>query len=204
MRQYIETLTNVDPDWQAGASSREPKQKQGGAGGPVFSTMRDPEAEQQQVRIGWMPTTRSAPTNLLHPFAAVGLVSTHSTACGVCWHSSCCCPPTDLDTTFAPGRQAGSGGSSSSIQEAAGQGDLATLQTLLSSGTAVDSRDESGCTALHFAADRGQQEAVQALLAAGADVNAIDDDQQTPLHYAAMCGHQEVGCARFWCCSGLL
>jgi ankyrin repeat protein len=88
-------------------------------------------------------------------------------------------------------RQAGSGGSIS-IQEAAGQGDLATLQSLLSSGTAVDSRDESGCTALHFAADRGQQEAVNALLAAGADVNAVDEDQQTPLHYAAMCGHEEV------------
>lgn len=50
MQQYIETLTNVDPDWQAAAAgSRGPKQKQGGAGGPVFSTLRDPDAEEQQV-----------------------------------------------------------------------------------------------------------------------------------------------------------
>lgn len=112
--------------------------------------------------------------------------------------SSCCCPQINLDAAFSPLlRQAGSGGSSSSIQEAAGQGDLATLQTLLSSGTAVDSRDDSGCTALHFAADRGQQEAVQALLAAGADVNAVDKDQQTPLHYAATCGHEEVSRSGF-------
>lgn len=70
MRQYIETLTNLDPDWQAGASSRGPKQKQGGAGGPVFSTMRDFDAEQQQVWVGidrWMPLNGSAPTNLRHP-----------------------------------------------------------------------------------------------------------------------------------------
>jgi hypothetical protein len=54
MQQYIETLTNVDPDWQsaeaaAATGSREPQQKQGGAGGPVFSTLRDPHAEQQEV-----------------------------------------------------------------------------------------------------------------------------------------------------------
>lgn len=52
MQQYIKTLTNVDPDWQsaaAAAGGRVPQQKQGGAGGPVFSTLRDPHAEQQEV-----------------------------------------------------------------------------------------------------------------------------------------------------------
>lgn len=48
MKQYIEMLTNVDPDWQTASSgSTGQQQKQGGAGGPVFSTMRDPAAEQQ-------------------------------------------------------------------------------------------------------------------------------------------------------------
>lgn len=84
------------------------------------------------------------------------------------------------------------GSGSVSIQEAAGQGDLATLKSLLASGTAADNRDGSGCAALHFAADRGQLEAAKLLVAAGADVNAVDDEQQTPLHYAAMCGHEEV------------
>lgn len=88
--------------------------------------------------------------------------------------------------------QDGAGGSSS-IQEAAGQGDLTALQALLASGAAVNETDESSCSALHFAADRGQLEAVQVLLAAGADINAADADGQTPLHYAAMCGYQQVG-----------
>jgi hypothetical protein len=48
MQQYIETLTNIDPDWQAAAAGNTgQQQKQGGAGGPVFSTLRDPAAEQQ-------------------------------------------------------------------------------------------------------------------------------------------------------------
>jgi ankyrin repeat protein len=67
---------------------------------------------------------------------------------------------------------ADAGSSSSSIHELAGQGDLTALQACLDSGTAVDSRDSDGCTALHFAADRGQPEAVMLLLAAGADINA--------------------------------
>lgn len=67
------------------------------------------------------------------------------------------------------------------------------MRALLDSGTAVNSADESGSTALHFAADRGQQEAVQLLLDAGADVNTQDHDGQTPLHYAAACGQQKVG-----------
>lgn len=71
MQQYIETLTNVDPDWQsaAAAGSKGPQQKQGGAGGPVFSTLRDPHAEQQQVRCTvyavfkhWMLRVVPAPT----------------------------------------------------------------------------------------------------------------------------------------------
>jgi hypothetical protein len=56
MRQYVETLTNVDPGWQeaaAAASNGGPRQKQGGAGGPVFSTLRGPDTDQQQqVRRG--------------------------------------------------------------------------------------------------------------------------------------------------------
>jgi hypothetical protein len=98
----------------------------------------------------------------------------------------------------------GSSDGSSNLQEAAGQGDLQTLQALLDSGIAVNSGDESGSTALHFAADRGQQEALQLLLAAGADVNAQDHDGQTPLHYAAACGQEKVGwtASRMWARKG--
>lgn len=62
--------------------------------------------------------------------------------------------------------------SSSSIHELAGQGNAAAVQACIDSGTAVDSRDDQGCTALHFAADRGQMQMLQLLLAAGANINA--------------------------------
>lgn len=87
------------------------------------------------------------------------------------------------------------GGGGVSIQEAAGQGDLETLKALLAANkSALNSRDESGCSALHFAADRGQAAVVQLLVEAGANLNAADADGQTALHYGAMCGHEEVRC----------
>lgn len=50
MQQYIETLDNVDPGWRSAPSSRGPsRHKKGGAGGPVFSTLRDPSDQEQQV-----------------------------------------------------------------------------------------------------------------------------------------------------------
>jgi hypothetical protein len=111
----------------------------------------------------------------------------------------CRLPGVLLNTTATFSCIASQANSSSSIQEAAGQGDMQQLKALLGNGAAVDSRDDSGCTALHFAADRGQADALELLLASGADVNAADADGQTPLHYAAMCGHQEV---RVSCQSG--
>jgi hypothetical protein len=78
------------------------------------------------------------------------------------------------------------------IHELAGKGDCAGLNRLLAAGTAVDERDDIGCTALHFAADRGSLEAMALLLDAGAEVGACDEDGSTPLHYAALCGHPQV------------
>lgn len=63
---------------------------------------------------------------------------------------------------------------------------------MLGSGASIDSRNEDGCTALHFAADRGQREVARLLIQHGADVNAVDSDGQTPLHYAALCQQQQV------------
>jgi ankyrin repeat protein len=83
------------------------------------------------------------------------------------------------------------------LHELAGQGQTAALRALLdgspaATAAALDSRDESGCTPLHFAADRGQLAALALLLDAGADTNARDADGQTPLHYAAMCEQRQV------------
>lgn len=47
---------------------------------------------------------------------------------------------------------------SDSLHIRASEGDLAGVQKLLKSGTAVDQRDDQGCTALHWAADRGAEQ----------------------------------------------
>lgn len=74
-------------------------------------------------------------------------------------------------------------------------GDTAAVESLLAGGVEVDSRDGSGCTALHFAADRGSSEVARLLLLRGADINAQDEDGQTPLHYAALCKQVQVSLA---------
>lgn len=55
---------------------------------------------------------------------------------------------------------------------------------------AVNMKDESGMTPLHFAADRGLPEAAEMLLKSGAYVDASDLDGQTPLMLAVMCDHK--------------
>jgi ankyrin repeat protein len=54
-------------------------------------------------------------------------------------------------------------------------GDIAAVQRMLTSGTAVDIRDAEGCTLLMLAAHSGNLPMVQALIEAGADVNAQDE-----------------------------
>ncbi len=79
------------------------------------------------------------------------------------------------------------------LANAAFQGDLAQLETLLSSGSAVNARDELNSTALHWATDpegilkfrQGDHAAcVRKLIAAGADVNALNGSDETPLYRA--------------------
>ena len=55
---------------------------------------------------------------------------------------------------------------------AAGEGDAATLRSLLAAGADVRERSRDGETALHVSAIRGGLEAVRALLDAGAEVDA--------------------------------
>lgn len=67
---------------------------------------------------------------------------------------------------------------------AAQAGDLASLQALLASGVAVNSRDDAGRTALIAAVKHGREEIAQALLAHGARINAKDREGRTPLTIA--------------------
>ena len=77
------------------------------------------------------------------------------------------------------------------------------LEKLLTSGTAVNSRDQEGRTALSHAAEAGSKECVRLLLDSGAAVNAAagivkgnylkrHESGRIPLHWAAISGQVEV------------
>ncbi|UCD63113.1 MAG: ankyrin repeat domain-containing protein [Candidatus Zixiibacteriota bacterium] len=79
------------------------------------------------------------------------------------------------------------------IHNAAEQGNLETVRTLLESDASLlNSRLENGQTPLHRAAYTGQTEVAGFLLAKGADVNARTNSGSTPLHGAAYYGHPEA------------
>lgn len=59
--------------------------------------------------------------------------------------------------------------------EAAGNGDLARVRSLLASGADANARDAEGATALMRAAHLGRLDVVRALVDGGADVNATDE-----------------------------
>jgi ankyrin repeat protein len=62
---------------------------------------------------------------------------------------------------------------------AAVRGDIALMERLLSSGAAVDERDQDGWTALHRAADAGHPAAARLLIRWGAEPNAEADDMES-------------------------
>lgn len=86
-------------------------------------------------------------------------------------------PPTTMDAFF----------------DAAGAGDIATIQTMLENGTDVNAKDDTfGHTALIIASRKGRSEVVELLLAKGADSNAADNYGQTALHWAQKKNFQAV------------
>jgi ankyrin repeat protein len=66
------------------------------------------------------------------------------------------------------------------------------VRSLLAAGAAVDGKDESDWTALHFAAAGGWTDVAALLLDRGADPNSRAFFDMTPLHWAAAKGHAEV------------
>lgn len=76
--------------------------------------------------------------------------------------------------------------------DAAKQGDIATVEALLESGTPVDERGPNQATPLIAAALAGNTEAAATLIEAGADVMARNHSGFTPLHAAAYGGHVET------------
>ena len=78
------------------------------------------------------------------------------------------------------------------LHQAAKDGNVQQIQTLLSNHARINRRDQYDRTPLHWATLGGHTEVVKALIVAGADVNARTPDQGTPLHQAAQKGYQEV------------
>ncbi len=75
---------------------------------------------------------------------------------------------------------------------AALEGETATVERLLESGTNVNKSDDEGRTALMFAVTNIHRDTAKRLLEHGADVNAAANDGSTALLLAASAGDAEI------------
>ncbi|HUV66084.1 MAG TPA: ankyrin repeat domain-containing protein, partial [Sedimentisphaerales bacterium] len=79
-----------------------------------------------------------------------------------------------------------------SLHEAAADGDIELVRSLISNGADVNAKDQRGRAALHRAANTGHVEVVRLLIEHGADVNVGDKLKRTPLEHAAVASRTEV------------
>jgi len=79
--------------------------------------------------------------------------------------------------------------SSSPVADAAMQGDLATVQSLIRQKADVNAPQADGATALQWAAERGDLRLADVLIAAGASVKTANREGATPLYLAALHGN---------------
>ncbi|XP_067020791.1 serine/threonine-protein phosphatase 6 regulatory ankyrin repeat subunit B-like isoform X2 [Acropora muricata] len=82
--------------------------------------------------------------------------------------------------------------SRSVLHKASVNGQYEKVKKYLSSGYAVDIKDQFSLTPLHVACWYGQESVVKLLLEYGADVNATDKFQFTPLHKAERRNHHSI------------
>ena len=79
------------------------------------------------------------------------------------------------------------------IHEAAGRGNLDTVQAVLTENPGLaSSKDDNGYTPLHWACHSGRTEVVAMLLANHAEVNARDNLGWTPLDWAEANHHKDM------------
>ncbi|MHC4873425.1 MAG: ankyrin repeat domain-containing protein [Planctomycetota bacterium] len=79
-----------------------------------------------------------------------------------------------------------------SLQQAADNGDLETVKSLLSKRIDINAKDSKGNTALRCAAYSGHTEIVKLLLEKKADVSIKDSKGRTPLHAATYKNHIKI------------
>ena len=72
------------------------------------------------------------------------------------------------------------------------EGHCDILSMLVNAGCAVDARNKTQDTPLHWASRRGHADACRLLIETGADVNAKERSLYTPLHYASANGYLDV------------
>jgi len=82
--------------------------------------------------------------------------------------------------------------SENKLIDAAGSGDVSSVQTLLNKGANIELKNEYGYTALMYAAYYGHADVVRFLLNKGADVNAKDTYGRTALSLAGKGGYGEI------------
>ena len=81
------------------------------------------------------------------------------------------------------------------LLDAAKNGQVTMVQSLLDQGVSSHIKDENGRTPLHLSAANGHQATAEAILRSGADINTRDNSGKTPLDLARSGGH--TGLAAF-------
>lgn len=79
-----------------------------------------------------------------------------------------------------------------SLHQAAADGDIEKVKSLISKGADVNAKDESRRTALHYASEKGQKEVVELLTRKGVDINTKTDEDKTASALAKENGHTEI------------
>ena len=82
--------------------------------------------------------------------------------------------------------------SGSELITAAKDGDLETIERLPARGVDINTKDESGRTALFWAVDYGYYDIVEFLVRKRADVNITDSEGWTPLTIARRRGYNDI------------
>ncbi|MBW7992221.1 MAG: hypothetical protein FVQ84_19710 [Planctomycetes bacterium] len=75
---------------------------------------------------------------------------------------------------------------------AAEEGNIEKVKSLIASGADVNSKSKYGDTPLHYAAKHGHKLVAELLIESGAEVNAKNKLSETPLHLAAENGYKDV------------